>query len=133
MKSMPIVYKSGLFLLLFLNWLQAIFKSYKESKNKVVKTTITWHSIWQWLNISYALTFYMMKGIFHSLKKWSATNLTALDNIMHDIYFFLQSISKVQKDINYWLKKSKIKQPRDFQGPRVEQDLSTISKVKGYY
>ena len=43
----------------------------------------------------------MMKGIFHSLKKGSATNLTALDNIMHDIYFFLQSISKVQKDINY--------------------------------
>ena len=36
---MPTVYKSGL-LLLFLNWLQAIFKSYKESKNKVVKTTI---------------------------------------------------------------------------------------------
>lgn len=129
---MSTVYKSGLFLLLFLNWIQAIFKSYKESKNKVVKTTITWHSIWQWLNISYAL-FTWWKVFFTLLKKGSATNLITLDNILHDIYFFLQSISKVQKDINYWLKKSKIKQPRDFQGPRVEQDLSAISKVKGYY
>lgn len=46
-------------------------------------------------------SFYMMKGIFHSLNKGSATNMITLDNILHDIYFFLQSISKVQKDINY--------------------------------
>lgn len=46
-------------------------------------------------------SFYVMKGIFHSLKKGSATNLITLDNRMHDIYVFLQSISKVQKDINY--------------------------------
>lgn len=44
----------------------------------------------------------MMKDIVHSFKKGSATNLImVLDNIMHDIYFFLQSISKVQKDMNY--------------------------------